>query len=59
MYIHTFHLVPSLCTLCQTVLMVSTSDENTDLVWPLRYMYVFTKHIGLYTAYMCDEHSDL
>ena len=43
----TLHSVPSSCTLCQPVLVVSTSDEKYRFGVPFK---VLTKQVGLHTC---------
>ena len=43
--VSTLHSVPSSCTLCQTVLIGSTSDKKYRFGVPFR---VLTKQVGLY-----------
>ena len=53
---HTPHSVPSSCTPCQPVLVVSTSDKSTDLVCPSRYLASWTIYAHLRTykrMYIC------
>ena len=45
--VDTLHSVPSSCTLCQPVLIVSTSDKKYRFGVPFK---VLTKQVGLHTS---------